>query len=1088
MLDGGDMKNVRLVFQTLNRNLNRNPTTRAAVSRAVFSVSIALVLLAGSPLFGQLNRGAGDFQPLDGNAGRLTQTLARFDGDFQRLAHISKKQGTPLFTQFHADYGTPRFMTGVLSEPSTETPATIVRAFLNKHRGAFKMRPGDDFRVAVVTTDHLGHHHAKVRLLHGGLEIWPAEMMVHLNAAGQVTTVNGVYRLTTSLATTPTLSEAEAVAKARGYAKTPIALEHEAELIIYDWHIAQPRLAWRVRLRAKDIAPLDEDHFIDAHDGTSLNRINRVCDHLAAYRPTPAVTKAIPRVATKELLPADFVATRAKTAVNCTVYPTLDGSVSQTVSGYNAEGQVLLIDTSKQMFPGQLDTNTLAGTIYVLEALHTNQPQGVAKDPNDDTVFNDTADTHAAGAVAYMMSRTYDWLGATFSRNSWDGNGSAMRIYVNFRQDPNAGYDNAYWNNRELVFGDGGQITRNWAFALDFATHEICHAITSSSANLVYQFQSGALNESFSDMFAATNDNANWLLGETITIAENFGVPALRSLADPSQGQAAGANGWQPSNMSQFVNLQANQDNGGVHVNSGITNNAFFRLSGAIGQDKAIQIMHRALTNYLTRNSEFTDGRAAAERAAGDLYGAAEQQAVSDAFAAVGIGAGGTVNTGENTATTLYYPFVAPYERFGQQFGNLFTITNTSDQAVSGTVSWVGPDGAATFTTEFTLNPHATTFGTSDPGDQWVKVSATGRVIGAYQHMTPNGDSWSLIPATPYVSNGLFIPHVATNPNFWTVGAVANVVDTPSNVLYLDNRDQGWTVDVNTFNTAVAFDFQDGIYGGAYPDVSALGGLWGFFVNYDTAANKILEYNMTGAEIFGRKDTPQSAGLIMDASSGRNLIFTHVAEDTGSFWTGYSIVNLTDQATPVNFLSFDRNGNVLANQVASLGAFGKLLAVTGDQLVPTGTSWFMVLGLSETASLAGMELFGTTNNQSIAGFQATPYTSRKFYFPLVYSGGNNLPTPFDGLPSTFTGISVVNPNASAVTLTIRLYNHEGQVVSGQVQVAPGAKLLNTLSALFGVSDFYGHVEISADLPVAGFSLSGFLNGQELAANPMVFFE
>ncbi|CAM2006323.1 M4 family metallopeptidase [Acanthopleuribacter pedis] len=1058
-------------------NANHLKTAGAALLLGFFSIlAPAQSALSNEP-----------FQPLAPATARLSQTLPRYDADWQRLATVSQKQGVGLTVRFHEQHGTPRFMSGKLSEPSSQSAEHIVTAFLAKHRPVFKMGGEDAFHIADIQADHLGWQHVKVRFSHRGVPVWPAEMMVHLNREGQIEVVNGVYRLPVLAKSEPRLDRDAAVALAVKQADTPIALKAEAELLIYDWHIDQPRYAWRVRLQARDIAPLDEDHFIDAITGEPLNRINRICDHLAAYRPTPKVLHAAPRPNLDALVPS-VAETRDKTAVNCTVYPTLDGSVSRTVGGYNSEGQVLLINTAKAMFPGQIDPNTLAGTIYVLETQHTNQPVGISKDPNDDTLFNDSADTHAAGAVAYMMSHTYDWLQTTFNRNSWDGNGSAMRIFVNFRQDPATGYDNAYWNNRELVFGDGGQITRNWAFSLDFATHEICHAITSSSANLVYQFQSGALNEAFSDMYAATNDDANWLLGETITIAETFGAPALRSLADPSQGMARGAPGWQPSNMNEFVNLQANQDNGGVHVNSGIVNNAFFRLSNVVGRDRAIQIMHRALTSYLTRNSQFTDARAAAERAAADLYGATEQQAVSDAFAAVGIGGGGTINTGENTATTLYYPFTAPYERFGQNFGNLFSITNTSDQAVTGTVSWIGPDGAATFTQEFNLNAHATTWGRSDPGDQWVKVTAPVRVIGAYQHMTESGDSWSMIPATPYISNGLFIPHVATSPDFWTVGAVANVADTPSNVLYLDNLDQGWTINVNSFNAGVAFDFLEGIYGGTYPNVSAQGGLWGFFVNYDTAAEKILEYNMTGAEIFGRKDRPQSAGLIMDATSGRNLIFTHVAEDVGSFWTGYSIVNLTGESSPVNFLSFDRNGRVLANEVRTIGAFGKLLAVTGDQYVPAGTSWFMVLGLSETASIAGMELFGTTNNQSLAGFQATPYTSRKFYFPLVYSGAQNLPDAFAGLPATFTGISVVNPNTATATLTFRLYNHQGQVVSGNIQLAPGAKLLNTLANLFGVTDFYGHVEISSDLPVAGFSLSGFANGQELAANPMVFYE
>jgi len=1028
----------------------------------------------------------GQFSPIQNPPKNLLQTAAaqipHYDRNMAALAKFSKSAGSPLYAEFHQLYRTPRFMKGAMSSPSDLSPDAIAMAFVKTHRAALKIGIADDVRVANWVEDDLGHAHVRMRFFQNGLEVWPSEAMVHIDQTGVIRSFNGIFRTMPKLMKQPKLSETDAVTAALSAADKPFRLNSESQLLIYDWQVETPALAYKVHLHPDVPAPYSEDLFIDANTGAILNRINKVCTALSTTpewrQPAEAETSFNANLGQPSA---------NKVAVTATVFPTVDGGTQAQISAYNDGTGIFLVDTSKTMFPGQLDPNTLNGTIYVLDAQHQNMPQAIAQDPNGDGVFGDNPDTHAAGAIAFQMSRTYDWLEQTFNRNSYDGNGSSLRTYANFRSDPGMGLDNAYWNGRELIFGDGGQITANWAFALDFATHEICHAITSSSADLVYQFQSGALNESFSDMYAATQDDANWLLGETITLPA-FGAPALRSLQDPSQGLAPGGNGWQPAHMNQYVNLQANVDNGGVHINSGISNHAFYQLATQIGRGQAIQIMHRALTMYLSRNSEFTDARAAAERSAADLYGegSGQQMAVSTAFSNVGIGVPPTT-PGETASNELYYPLTLPFTNYQLTFVPMFYVASASDQTINGVATWYAANGAETFSTPFSLGPHAATFGTFDEGDQWLKIEADGPILGAFQEMTADGSAWALMPATPLVGNGMFIPHIATDPRFWTVGSVANVRDTPSSVIYVDNLANGYTLDVNQFNTGSAFDFEAAVYG-TIPDASAAGGLWGFFMNYDLDAEKVLEQNMVGAEIFGRKDVNQAAGLNMDATSGRNLLFTHVAADTATFWTGYSIVNLDSNTTSVNIIAFDDNGAVLANTIKTLEPFGKLLAVTGDASLPTGTSWFIVLGLSETAAFSGMELFGTLNDQSIAGFQASPLVGEKLYFPFVISGANNLPDAFTGLPTTFTGISIVNPNNETVNLTLNLYNHQGQIATINGTLEAGNKFLGTLSQLFGVTDFYGHVEVFSSLPVSGFSLSGFLNGQELAANPAVFLE
>ncbi len=1032
-------------------------------SCACFSFIFMSVMVSG-----QINRNGQGFQLVKGQSVLEkvhTRQLGHLSPELVELGRLSKSQGKELSVQSHIEYGTPRMMTGWLSLPSQSDPSQIAMNFTKSNRGILMLHPDDELVVAGVEEDKLGQFHIRMRLQHKGLEVWPAEVMVHLEANGQVHTFNGVYRSPVlsrkkEFNTVPSFGANEARQRALTHINKKVDVEVHAELVIYDWHVPAPVLAYKVHVHSERDILLNKNIFVNAHTGEILNEIDSVCSGGAAGE------------------------------VMCTVYPTLDGSQVATVGGYDDYGTIYLINTSKRMFPGQLDPNTLAGTIYVLESNHQSEPQGLASDPNGDAVFSDSMETHASGAAAYLVSQTYDWLLNNFNRNSWDDNGSAFKVITNFRSDPSQGLDNAFWTGRELVFGDGGQITRNWAFSLDFATHEICHAITSSSANLVYQFESGALNESFSDMYATTHDDDDWLLGEDITIAPAYGAPGLRDMSNPHQGKSTGdfQHGWQPAHMNEYQNLQANQDNGGVHINSGIPNHAYYRLASAIGRDKAIQIMHRTLTKYLTRNSQFADFRQLAEKAASDLYGSSstEKSAVSNACAAVGIGAA-TQPPGEDSGFVLYFPFTASFDYYGLSYTSTFSISNATDSMVTGTATWYDASGRSTGSYDFTAEPRVTLIGTSDATDQWVKITSSGKMVGTYQHMTSDGSSWSMIPATSYINNGLFIPHVATNTQkFWTVGAMANVRQTPSSLIYVDNFDSAWTVDINQKGQALAFDFEQ-LYGN-YPNVISKGGLWGFFLNYDLNDNRVLDQNVVGAEIFGRKDANMAAGLTVDATSGRSILFTHVAANTNTFWTGYSVVNMTDETARVRINAYNDTGGLLASNTQSIAPFGKLLRVTGDSLVPRGTSWFVISGLSETTVLSGMELFGSQDDRQLAGFQATPFVSNKFYFPFVISGSRFRPDHFTGLVSNWTGISVINPNSVSANVTFIIYRYDGAVLSGSTEIPANNKLLGTINDLFGVTNFYGYVVIESDLPVAGFSLSGYTDQREMAANPMVLVE
>ncbi len=228
---------------------------------------------------------------------------------------------------------------------------------------------------------------------------------------------------------------------------------------------------------------------------------------------------------------------------------------------------------------------------------------------------------------------TYDYYYSTFGRDSYNNSGAALTSTVHYSN----GYNNAYWNGQQVVFGDGdGNVFSPLGSGKDVVAHELTHALTQYTADLVYSYQSGALNESYSDVFGAMVDRDDWLMGEDVYTPHTPG-DALRSLSNPAQY-------GQPDHMNSYVNTSS--DNGGVHTNSGIPNKAAYNIATAIGREKTERIWYRTLTVYLNSGSEFNDARDASVQAATDLYGpgSAEVVAVQNGFSAVGIGAGQTSN------------------------------------------------------------------------------------------------------------------------------------------------------------------------------------------------------------------------------------------------------------------------------------------------------------------------------------------------------------------------------------------------------------------------------------------------------------
>jgi Zn-dependent metalloprotease len=262
------------------------------------------------------------------------------------------------------------------------------------------------------------------------------------------------------------------------------------------------------------------------------------------------------------------------------------------------------------------------------------------------------------GAVADpSANRAFDGFGTTrsfysevFQRNSIDDRGMRLQGYVHRGHR----YNNAFWDGQEMVFGDGdGHVFSDFTGSLDVIAHELAHGVTENTAGLEYHGQSGALNESLSDVTGSmvkqwslgqTADQADWLIGAEV-FTPHIDADALRSMKAPGTAFDNKLFGKdpQPAHMDHYLNAPDTEegDFGGVHTNSGIPNKAFFLVATGIGGkswEAPGHIWYESLkaSNPTTQFQGFAD---TTFRKAEQLYGtnSREQQVVAQAWAEVGI-------------------------------------------------------------------------------------------------------------------------------------------------------------------------------------------------------------------------------------------------------------------------------------------------------------------------------------------------------------------------------------------------------------------------------------------------------------------
>ena len=299
-------------------------------------------------------------------------------------------------------------------------------------------------------------------------------------------------------------------------------------------------------------------------------------------------------------------------------------------------------------------SSSKSGSSYILSETGRGNGIDTKKWPSKANITGTSANWNITNSDRYGLDAhwgaemSYDYYKTIHSRNSLDGDGIKLLSYIH-----NSEPMNAYWTGDYMLYGDGnGNDVKAFA-ALDVCGHELTHGVITHSANLTYSNEPGALNEGFADIFGTcveafarpgANEH-NWVMGTDFTTNNSW----QRSLKDPKAHK-------KPDTYKGTNWATGSTDNGGVHTNSGPIGHWFYILSdGAKGTNdnndaydvtgitiqKAEKIAFRTLTTYLTASSNYTAARAAAIKAATDIYGAcsAELHSTIDAFYAIGVGA-----------------------------------------------------------------------------------------------------------------------------------------------------------------------------------------------------------------------------------------------------------------------------------------------------------------------------------------------------------------------------------------------------------------------------------------------------------------
>ena len=549
------------------------------------------------------------------------------------LEALQAKSRSPWQASFDTKTGTARHLEGRLDAvlKAGEKPGNAAVSFLSANKQLFRMNaPQSELTVRRERADALGMQHVRFGQHVGGIPVAGADVFVHFRADGSLSTVDSTYVPDlSSVNLTPAFDNHEAVSIAIGdfassrpkfrpgqFWRPPIV-----ELVVFPSG-ASAKLAYHVRLHVRSVDPSHMDYMIDA----SSRAILRKYDNLQTGTPTTG---------------------SGATSDNQTV--TLQ--ISEEAGNFTLEDMTRTPNGIRTFTYGNQPNATCAMDLEpdgCLEQWINANPRGTLVSSMDKMAWDTAGNAKGAAVDAHLYAGyTYDYYKTKFNRKGIDNNDMEIQSNVHFSTN----FANAFWDGIGMVYGDGDSIQLKLTTkGYDVIVHELTHGVTEHESGLEYHDQPGALNESLSDVMAAFAEHVvfpdatkNWYVGEKV--AGILLGTKLRDMIDPGSVTLSP----QPDHMTKYNTTT--EDNGGVHINSGIPNNAAYLMTiggtnktskvavaNGIGWEKAEQLWYRAATEYFGAMTDFKGAAQGTLSAATDLgYSEANKATIECAWIAVGV-------------------------------------------------------------------------------------------------------------------------------------------------------------------------------------------------------------------------------------------------------------------------------------------------------------------------------------------------------------------------------------------------------------------------------------------------------------------
>jgi len=452
--------------------------------------------------------------------------------------------------------------------------------------------------------DALGFKHIRIVQTYKNIPVVGAEIIIHINNKNTLYMINGTYQPNLTIDITPSITSKEALSLVlKEKLKSNIKSIQKPVLVIYN-----KKLSWFYRIESKGNEIGKWYYYVDAKTGKILNQYN-------------TITYAA---------------------------PSQSNGVATTVTGDRLSGE----DGSNVSIEGFKEDSSRSNHYFFYSFDHK---WGVYDTDVDDWEQNPSASWGSSDPAAVSCAKNFEdtqhYVSTILARDSFDNHGAFARADIHIGDN----YVNAYWDGSKFNFGDGDGSTANALTVLDVSAHEYGHAITQNTSNLIYQDESGALNEAYSDILGtavefhtqsdgtgaypnATAGKSDWLMGEDCWLAST----ALRDLRDPQRYN-------QPSYYLGTNWYTGSADNGGVHTNNGVANFAFYLLAmggngsndghnytiTGIGVSEAAAVALRANYVYHTPSTNYNSAREDWIQAADDL--GYNTQTVADVWTACGV-------------------------------------------------------------------------------------------------------------------------------------------------------------------------------------------------------------------------------------------------------------------------------------------------------------------------------------------------------------------------------------------------------------------------------------------------------------------